>query len=339
MRKESGLVPRAASQSAGVAQTVLAPLMAMLTRELHPGNVPAAQPSVNSLGEFTEYYLQVLQQLENQIANSDGRQPMSRSEVEALCRCALSANTLGEAIALCEQFCTMLHPRAGEVGLQVRGDTATFFLKSLRSETTSASILVDITGLFAFRQLLQWLVGVDLPLRQVGVCAVQRDDVLALLQLFKAPVLTGKARYKLEFGRSALDLPVVRNRQEFSAFFEVFPCGVFELTVSRLSEQVAMLLDAAARQGGGLPKQAQLAEHLDMPLSSFRRRLAAEGSAFKTIRNRVLCELSLELLQRGDMSVNDIAVQLGFTDAASFRRAFVRWTGETPGRWANAQQG
>lgn len=318
---------------ATVHQATFEPLIQLLEQELAVAGIAYPRPGGSSLGEFTHYYLDVVQLLEAQVAGDNEQRPMSRAEVEMLCRCALSATHLAEAIELCRRFCAMLHPRAGQLGLQVRGDTATFHLDSLRPVTTTASALVDITGLFAFQQLFQWLVGIELPLRQVGIGSIRRDDVMAFLKLFRAPVLAGGKNYTLEFNRSALDLPVVRTQSEFSRFFSVFPCGVFELTANPLPQQVSALLYAAARQGEGLPTQQQLAAGLGIPLSTFRRRLAGAGTSFRHLREACLRDVAQELLCRGDRAINAIAAQLGFGDTTAFRRAFARWTGESPGNW------
>lgn len=318
---------------ANLHQTTFEPLMELLEQELVVVGVAYPRPRQASLGEFTRYYLEVVQLLEAQVAGHNEQPPMSRAEVEMLCRTALSAKNLAEAIELCGRFCAMLYPRAGQVSLRLRGDGASFHLDSLRPQTTTASSLVDITGLFAFRQLFQWLVGVDLPLRQVGIGAIARDDVLTFLQLFRAPVLAGGKHYTLEFGRSALELPVVRGGSEFPDFFEVFPCGVFEITANALPQQVSALLYAAARRGVGIPTQRDLAASIDIPFSTFRRRLAESGASFRQLREACLRDIAQQLLGRGDMAINDIAAYLGFGDATAFRRAFVRWNGEAPSAW------
>lgn len=329
------------SQAIGFAdprQTTFEPLMVLLEQELSDAGIAYPRPRAASIGEFTQFYLDVVQLLEAQVAGDSEQQPMSRTEVELLCCCALAATTLGEAITICQRFCTMLTPRAGQLGLRVRGDRATFSLDSLRQATTSASNLVDITGLFAFRQLFQWLVGVDLPLRQVGIGSMQRDDVLAFLQLFRAPVLTGGKLYTLEFGRSALDLPIVRSRNEFPGFFAVFPCGVFDMTANALPQQVSALLYAAARQGGGIPTQQEVAASLDIPCSTFRRHLVEEGAAFRQLREEALRDIAQELLARDGIAISDIAAHLGFADVTAFRRAFMRWSSESPSAWRQRPQ-
>ncbi|MFT4614666.1 MAG: AraC-like DNA-binding protein [Bacteroidia bacterium] len=331
--QSTGLTKRLGKEFTAFRRTIFEPLMQLLAQELAVAGIRHPRPSGSSPEEFTHFYLEVVQLLQAQVAGSSDQVPMSRAEVELLCRCTLAATDLAHAIELCRRFCAMLLPRAGQLGLRVHGDSATFYLDSLRPETTSASNLVDITGLFAFRQLFQWLVGVDLPLRQVGIGAMRRDDVLAFLPLFRAPVLSGGKHYSLEFAKSALNLPVVRGRNEFPEFFAVFPCGVFDMTANELPQQVSALLYAAARQGGGIPTQREVASSLDIPFSTFRRRLADKGAAYLQLREDALRDIAQELLGRGEVAVNDIAAHLGFSDAAAFRRAFIRWQGESPSAW------
>lgn len=318
-------------------QSTFEPLVALLQQELDAAGIACPRPRTRTPRQFASYYLEVVQLLEAQVAAADDRAPMSRAEVELMCRCAMSGGTLADAIQLCVRFCDMLHPRAGQPALRTRGDAATFSLNSLRGSTTTAASLVDITGLFAFHQLFQWLVGVDFPLQQVGIGPIERADVLPFLKLFRAPVLAGGDSYALTFKSAVLKLPVVRGSHDFASFFEVFPCGVFELGSSALPEQVLALLYAWVRQGDGMPSQQALARSLGISLSSFRRRLAEAGATFRQLREQCLRRSAEELLVGTDLAINEIAARLGFSDTPAFRRAFRQWTGLSPSTWRAAR--
>jgi len=162
---------------------------------------------------------------------------------------------------------------------------------------------------------------------------------LPFLQLFRAPVLSGGSDYALEFPAAALDLPVVRTPGEFEAFFRVYPCGLFEHGMHGLPQQVAALLSAATRQGGGLPSQRDIAYTLGWPLSTFRRRLAELGLSYRRIREECLRDVAARLLAQGQMSVGEIAVHLGYSDATAFRRAFRQWYGCAPAVWRRNRGG
>ncbi len=312
------------------------PLVGLLQQELVRARLAEPGPMPTSVAEFTRWYLAVVQMLEAHVAAGGEHGPMTRGEVELLCRCALSGGTLAECIELCRRFSQMLSPRAGRIVMETSGDRARFVLDTQRTDPGSASNLADISGLFAFSQLLQWLAGRELPLERVSIGPLPRDDVLPFLKLFRAPVLAGGDHYALEFRREALAWPNVRDAGEFTHFFEVFPCGVFETTVTDLPHQVSALLHAAVHQGERIPSQQHVARTLDIPLTTLRRRLARAGRPFRQLREECLCESAAQLLQRGDLGVAEIAQRLGFSDAGAFRRAFHRWMGMSPTAYGNS---
>jgi AraC-like DNA-binding protein len=324
---------RQAASAIAPQRSTFEPLVELLQQELTIAGISYPRSRARTAAQFTRYYLDVVQLLEAHVAANDDHPPMSRADVELMCRCALSGRTLAEAIELCVQFCGAIDPRAGRPALRVKGEVATFTFNSLRGSTSAAASLVDVTGLIAFHQLFQWLVGVDIPLQQVGIGPIAREDVLAFLKLFRAPVLAGGDDYTLTFSAGALVLPVVRRSSEFAAFFPVFPCGVFELTGSALPEQVLALLHASVRQGEGLPSQQELARGLDIPLSTFRRRLRGARVSFRALREQCLRLAAEEMLLRRTVSIDTIAAQLGFSDAPAFRRAFRQWAGISPSAW------
>ncbi|MCU0671953.1 MAG: AraC family transcriptional regulator [Myxococcota bacterium] len=82
---------------------------------------------------------------------------------------------------------------------------------------------------------------------------------------------------------------------------------------------------------GGLPGMREVARRLETTERTLRRRLAAEGLTFAAVRDEVLCALARERLADPRASVADVAFALGFAELRAFHRAFVRWTGMTPG--------
>lgn len=309
------------------------PLRQLLETELQTAGleVRVAGDTANAAG-FMRWYLQAIQALEAHVAGGDEHAPMARGEVELQCRCALTGASLAEAAELLTRFADLLYPRAGQISLQVAGGQALFTLDSLRRHTTTASNMVDITGLFAFHQLLQWLAGRELPLLQVRAGPIHRDNVLPFLKLFRAPVLSGGNDYALVFDQAVLAWPVVRTAAEFPRFFEWFPCAVFLPARHSLSAQVASLLSAMLTRSEPLPTQRELARELGKSLSAFRQQLQREGSGFRQLRERALAEAAAAGLARG-VDVAALAAQLGFADSGSFRRAFRQWYGCSPRQW------
>lgn len=77
---------------------------------------------------------------------------------------------------------------------------------------------------------------------------------------------------------------------------------------------------------------AGVARRLAMSERTLRRRLAEEDTTFRDLADEVHRMLAEELLATGALSVEDVALRLGYAEATSFIAAFKRWTGTTPAR-------
>jgi AraC-like DNA-binding protein len=64
-----------------------------------------------------------------------------------------------------------------------------------------------------------------------------------------------------------------------------------------------------------------------MSARTLRRRLQERSTTFKHIVDEVRVEMAKEYLATTDLSVDQIACRIGFTEATTFRRAFKKWTG------------
>jgi AraC-like DNA-binding protein len=94
-----------------------------------------------------------------------------------------------------------------------------------------------------------------------------------------------------------------------------------------VSERVKQLLISARLD---FPSSASIAKKLYMSESTLQRRLAKEGCRFQELLDQVRYRLALEYLQGTHLPVTQVAVLLGYSSAANFRRSFKRWSGLTP---------
>jgi AraC-like DNA-binding protein len=84
---------------------------------------------------------------------------------------------------------------------------------------------------------------------------------------------------------------------------------------------------------GGVPKQENIAEALQMSLRSLQRRLKEEETNFKGLLEDTRKALAVKYLREPHRSISEIAYLLGFSERGNFNRAFKRWTGKTPGEF------
>jgi AraC-like DNA-binding protein len=78
------------------------------------------------------------------------------------------------------------------------------------------------------------------------------------------------------------------------------------------------------------PTFAAVAKVLGVNERSLRRQLRQQGFSFRGLLNEIRSQMALKYLRTTKLVNEDIAVALGFSDAANFRRAFHRWTNKAP---------
>lgn len=103
---------------------------------------------------------------------------------------------------------------------------------------------------------------------------------------------------------------------------------------SGLAERVR---DQILRQPGHIPQMGAVAGKLLLTPRTLRRRLLDEGTSYKALTDEVRETLAEELLSAANLSVEQIAERLGYSEAASFIHAFKRWKGRPPHRYRLAR--
>lgn len=76
-----------------------------------------------------------------------------------------------------------------------------------------------------------------------------------------------------------------------------------------------------------------LAGALRMSVRTLRRRLAADGTGYRELREEAIVHHARRLLAETDASIEDIGRTLGYGYAANFARTFRRATGMSPAQW------
>jgi len=86
------------------------------------------------------------------------------------------------------------------------------------------------------------------------------------------------------------------------------------------------------------PTQTELAGLLNLSARSLHRRLSAESESFQRLAQQVRLSRASRLLRESSLSLIEIALRLGYTDAGNFSRAFRRAHHCTPGQYRHSAQ-
>lgn len=104
--------------------------------------------------------------------------------------------------------------------------------------------------------------------------------------------------------------------------------GERDYAVTTLTESINQMLGSATEMNE--IAIGQVASRLGLSEATLRRRLKREGASFRDIVRRKRIGIAKRHLVESEMSILQIAQASGYSETASFTRAFIRETGKTP---------
>lgn len=142
-------------------------------------------------------------------------------------------------------------------------------------------------------------------------------------------VLYGQAESAMVFSSQDVDLPLPRGNKQAVANAEA-QCRQ-ALQLARWQPGLsARVRDLVYLQPDRMADMRAVAASLCMSERTLRRRLQEEGATFAEISDDARRTMAEHLLSLPRLSIEQIASQLGYAEAASFIHAFKRWRGQTP---------
>ena len=84
------------------------------------------------------------------------------------------------------------------------------------------------------------------------------------------------------------------------------------------------------RVPGEFPDEAAVADALALSGRTLRRQLGKLGTSYRQLLDQVRSDLAQQYLANSSLSVEQVALLLGYTETTNFRRAFKRWLGVSP---------
>lgn len=147
---------------------------------------------------------------------------------------------------------------------------------------------------------------------------------------FRAPVLFGRPRNALVFSIDSLGATNTFQDPSVFRFLEAHLALASGQSPDDL-DPLARARVALARNGQRLEYSAEaLARALGLSLRQLQRLTQAQGTTVQELIDEARATRARELLRDAELGLGEIAFLLGYSNDRSFRRAFKRWTGQTP---------
>ena len=192
--------------------------------------------------------------------------------------------------------------------------------------------------LASWAQQLSRLAHQVLPVEKVQIEFPAPDYAPQYSALFACPVEFACEHNQLRLNQQSLNL---RNPEHCPStwrhLLEICERELQQMTRTRsLRERIAQLLGPLLH--GHEPDLAEVAARLQLPTWTLRRKLAEEGTQFRSILNDTRRDLAMAYIRDTELAFGEIAYLLGFASAEAFQRAFKRWNQQTPGDYRREQR-
>lgn len=102
-------------------------------------------------------------------------------------------------------------------------------------------------------------------------------------------------------------------------------CKKIMADMNRQSNTIENIREIMLAKAGGFPSISEVATQLKTTERTLRRRLKSEQTSFQEILNNVRTQLAKEYLTT-ELSIEQIAELIGYSEPANFSNAFKRWT-------------
>ena len=199
-------------------------------------------------------------------------------------------------------------------------------------------LYAERTFLFFTFGVSSWLAARRIPLLHVDYRGAPPPNVAETARVFQARLRYGQPHFGLTFDARWLQLPIVQNKQTLREFLQQAPANLLVKYRDKTSvtERIRRLLRSHLR--GEMPSLDEVSRVLGLTPQTLRRRMQEEGQGFQSLKDHLRRDAAIEYLARPDMTLLDIADQLGFSEASTFHRAFKKWTGVAPGEYRHSHR-
>jgi len=245
----------------------------------------------------------------------------------------VSSTSFGEAVILGMKHIKLAGPVL-EKRFRVEGDTAIFE----GHDVLALGDVLPIATEFWFSSILKLIACVleaPFPSRLLLLPYARPAYADAYERMFGCPTRFDAGVMEWHFDAAVLEAPCP-NANPITAGL----CAQFcERMLERLPDETELsrsIRTACLNSRGAFPNADEMATRLGLSTRTLRRRLSAEGKHYQEIVDEVRRSLAVEFLRNTGLSVEEIALRIGFSEATNFRKAFRKWTGHAPGHFRSA---
>ncbi len=257
--------------------------------------------------------------------------PQIFGSFDVLARACLSAETVEESLRIWRNGFNRLDNNV-RATTSFNDDGGYLTISCDYQAGTTSHFIID-TLLLTSHRMQCWLANEFIPIERVDLSypAPKYVDEYRFI-FYGAPVRFKQKNNAIHFSRQSLELSCYRDIKAFKNFLK----NPYKYLLAQPKQgrsvyvRTRLWMENRFRKGGGNPQLDQAADYMGLTEQTLRRRLNKDGYSFQKLKDDTRRDMAIHLISSKQKSVEDIAFQLGFSEASSFIRAFKKWTRLTP---------
>jgi len=284
--------------------------------------------------QYSRIYQHVLHLLQDETFGVIGNGMAAPGGFRMMCYCIISCDNLGKAIKRTSEFYRTFYDERAQLYVNFTQPYARVGYRTL-SKKGSKVAAADAYGLVMWHRFFSWLCGRTIELKRADFSGDVPRNLEKYQALLDCPINFNQDHDLLYFDSECLAWPVVHTEHSLREFLRTAPYQLLiiekDSSGNNLSSQVKAMIGHDFSEG--FPGFETISNALNISAPTLRRRLKREGTTFQQLKDSCRCEASKLHLERPELSINEVALQMGFTDPSAFHRSFKKWTGQTPGQF------
>ena len=246
----------------------------------------------------------------------------------------LASPNLRTAFTTMNRFAALSYTLS-QVQLVEENDDALFIVKMDRLPETLHRFMFERYFATTMTFMREMLSDFDVSQFSLEIPDIDAKYAGELTRMTGRLVQMGRPNFAVTTSRALLDQPLPKADPLTHAHF-VGQCQALLNQRQELPDFSQFVRDYILQNSAYSPRLQDVAEAAGLSARSLRRRLESEQTSFSEIVLETKMTLAKELLLTADMPVQVVATQLGYSEPASFTRAFTKWWGRPPSKIAAA---
>ncbi len=239
----------------------------------------------------------------------------------------ISSATVGEAILMGIKYIRLASPVL-QKKITLENDTALFEGIDVLSLGELLPICTEY-WFSAINALCQEVLGESFPSKCVRLPYPAPDYADRYHEIFNCPIEFDSGVLQWSFDPSILSTPSPKANT-LTAQMCIQSCDELLKIISRPDQLSDRIADIFLKSAGRFPSAEKVAKQLNLSSRSMSRQLKKEGLSFQQVLDNTRKSMAVEYLSQTQLTVEEIAIRMGYTEVSNFRAAFKNWTGITP---------